>query len=124
MRRRQRCSVVAGVLKLTGRFSGISNWTDDYSVVVAGFNDKSEYAVITKSLPVNVTDGTDIVMTLGGISDEVKSLKLCVISRLRECIVEFKTMEDEELTAVTDTILMDGNTGRGYVQFHPVTGFR
>ena len=28
------------VLKLTGRFSGISNWTDDYSVVVAGFNDK------------------------------------------------------------------------------------
>ena len=23
-------------MKLTGRFSGISNWTDDYSVVVAG----------------------------------------------------------------------------------------
>ncbi len=66
-------------MKLTGRFSGISNWTDDYSVVVAGFNDKSEYAVITKSLPVNVADGTDIVMTLGGISDDVKSLKLCVI---------------------------------------------
>ena len=79
------------VLKLTGRFSGISNWTDDYSVVVAGFNDKSEYAVITKSLP-------------------VKSLKLCVISRLRECIVEFKTMEDEELAAITDTILMDVGT--------------
>ena len=97
-------------MKLTGRFSGISNWTDDYSVVVAGFNDKSEYAVITKSLPVNVADGTDIVMTLGGISDDVKSLKLCVISRLRECIVEFKTMEDEELTAVTDTILMDVGT--------------
>ena len=67
-------------MKLTGRFSGISNWTDDYSVVVAG------------------------------ISDDVKSLKLCVISRLRECIVEFKTMEDEELTAVTDTILMDVGT--------------
>ena len=74
-------------MKLTGRFSGISNWTDDYSVVVAGFNDKSEYAVITKSLPVNVADGTDIVMTLGGISDDVKSL-----------------------TAVTDTILMDVGT--------------
>ena len=27
-------------LKLTGRFSGISNWMDDYSVVVAGFNEK------------------------------------------------------------------------------------
>ena len=97
-------------MKLTGRFSGISNWTDDYSVVVAGFNDKSEYAVITKSLPVNVANGTDIVMTLGGISDDVKSLKLCVISRLRECIVEFKTMEDEELAAITDTILMDVGT--------------
>ena len=26
-------------MKLTGRFSGISNWTDDYSVVVAGYNE-------------------------------------------------------------------------------------
>ena len=30
-------------MKLTGRFSGISNWTDDYSVVVAGFNDKRQH---------------------------------------------------------------------------------
>ena len=50
------------VLKLTGRFSGISNWTDDYSVVVAGFNDKSEYAVITKALPGNVADWEVSVM--------------------------------------------------------------
>lgn len=37
--------------KVDGRFSGISNWTDDYSVVVAGFNDKVDkrYNEITAS---------------------------------------------------------------------------
>lgn len=97
-------------MKLTGRFSGLSNWADGYSVVVAGFNGKSEYAVITKSLPINVADGTEIVMTLGGIGDDVTALKLCVISILRECVVDFKTIEDEELAAVTDTIMMNVGT--------------
>lgn len=78
------------VLKLTGRFSGLGNWADGYSVVVAGFNDKSEYAVITKSLPLNQPDGTEVVMTFGGINDEVTALKLCVINRLRECVAVFK----------------------------------
>lgn len=97
-------------LKLTGRFSGLSNWADGYSVVVAGFNDKSEYAVITKSLPVNVADGSEIVMTLGGIGDEVTALKLCVVNRLRECVVDFHTIESEELAAVTDTIMINAGT--------------
>ncbi len=35
-------------------------------------------------------------------------------NRLRRCIVEFKTMEDEELAAITDTILwMWELAGRG-----------
>ena len=98
------------VLKLTGRFSGLGNWADGYSVVVAGFNDKSEYAVITKSLPLNQSDGTEVVMTLGGINDEVTVLKLCVINRLRECVADFHTIECEEIFASADTIMMNVGT--------------
>ena len=35
-------------LKMSGKINGISKWPDGYSVVVAGFSDESEYAVVTK----------------------------------------------------------------------------
>ena len=38
-------------LKMSGRISGINKWPDGYSVVVAGFSDESEYAVVTKTIP-------------------------------------------------------------------------
>lgn len=98
------------VVKLNGTFSGIKNWTDDYSVVVAGFSDDSEYAMVTKSLPINKEEGGEVELVLSGISDDVTSLKLCVINRLRECIVSFKTIEDDELAVGTDTIRMDVGT--------------
>ena len=36
-------------LRMSGRISGINKWPDGYSVVVAGFSDESEYAVVTKN---------------------------------------------------------------------------
>ncbi len=38
-------------LKMSGKINGISKWPDGYSVVVAGFSDESEYAVVTKTIP-------------------------------------------------------------------------
>ena len=38
------------VLKFTGKISGIDNWTDGYSVVLGGFDAKSEYAVVARRL--------------------------------------------------------------------------
>ena len=33
-------------VKMTGRISGVDKWSGDYSVVVAGFDDESDYAII------------------------------------------------------------------------------
>ena len=69
-------------LKMSGKINGISKWPDGYSVVVAGFSDESEYAVVT--------------------------IELCVINKLRKRVISFQSMDD--LTAVDDTILMDVGT--------------
>ena len=33
-------------VKMTGRISGVDKWSGDYSVVVAGFDDESDYACL------------------------------------------------------------------------------
>ena len=87
------------VVELTGEVTG-SNWTDKYSVVLAGFGEDSEYAIITKSVP--LTGKTKVV--LSGISDEVTRMELCVINRLRKRIV---TLQAFECPATTDTIRLE-----------------
>lgn len=98
------------VLKLTGEITGLSSWGDTYSVVVAGYSDESDYAVITKALPANHVDGEPLQLVMNGISEEVKTLKLCVINRLRKSIVDFRTLEEADLLSATDTIRMNIGT--------------
>lgn len=98
------------VLKLTGTFSGIRNWADGYSVVVAGFPDNSQSAELFKALPVNQDDGTEVVLTLSGIPSNVTSLHLCVVDRLSNRIVSFASVEEDELAATEDTVRMDVGT--------------
>ncbi|MDY5238143.1 hypothetical protein [Bacteroides helcogenes] len=95
-------------LKLTGNISGISNWPDKYSVVIAGFGENSEYAIISKIIPAPSVDGGSVQVTLSGIGDDVTTLELCVLNRLRKRIVSYKTLND--LTADADTIYMDAGT--------------
>lgn len=95
-------------LKLTGNISGISNWPDKYSVVIAGFGENSEYAIISKIIPAPSVDGGSVQVTLSGIGDDVTTLELCVLNRLRKRIVSYKTLDD--LTADADTIYMDAGT--------------
>ena len=90
-------------LKMSGKINGISKWPDGYSVVVAGFNDESEYAVVTKTIP--AVEDDEIQVTMTGVSDKVTTIELCVINKLRKRVISFQSMDD--LTAVDDTILMD-----------------
>ena len=50
-------------LRMSGRISGINKWPDGYSVVVAGFSDESEYAVVTKTIPAVENDEIQVTMT-------------------------------------------------------------
>lgn len=93
-------------LKMSGKINGISKWPDGYNVVVAGFSDESEYAVVTKTIP--AVEDDEIQVTMTGVSDKVTTIELCVINKLRKRVISFQSMDD--LTAVDDTILMDVGT--------------
>lgn len=96
------------VLKLSGKFSGIDKWSEGYSIVVAGFDDESEYAIVSKVIPTPETDGGEVEVVLSGISEEVTEIELCVINRLRKRVVTFQTIED--FTATADTTFMEVGT--------------
>lgn len=94
-------------VKMTGRISGVDKWSGDYSVVVAGFDDESDYAIVSKVVPVSESDNDEIQLTMSGITDEVTTVELCVINKLRKRIVSLVAME---CTEIADTILMDAGT--------------
>lgn len=69
-------------VKMTGRISGVDKWSGDYSVVVAGFDDESDYAIVSKVVPASESDNDEIQLTMSGITDEVTTVELCVILSL------------------------------------------
>lgn len=77
------------VVKLTGLLTGAENWSSGYSVVVAGFDDTNDYAIITKAIP--TTECREVV--LSGINDEVTRIELCVINRLRKRILSYEAFD-------------------------------
>lgn len=91
------------VVKLTGQLTGIDDWANGYNVVVAGFTDDSEYAVISKTVSANEEGKAEIV--LSGINDEVQSVEFCVVNRLRKRILTFLKADLQ----TTDTIRMEVN---------------
>lgn len=91
------------VVKLSGRLTGAENWSSGYSVVVAGFDDEKEYAIITKAIP--SAECREVV--LAGISDEVTRIELCVVNRLRKRIL---TYEAFDCPVTADTIRLDAGS--------------
>lgn len=91
------------VVKLTGQLTGAANWSSGYNVVVAGFDDTKDYAIITKAVP--MTECKEVI--LSGINDEVTRIELCVVNRLRKRILSYETF-DCPVTA--DTIRLDVGT--------------
>ena len=80
-------------VKMTGRISGVDKWSGDYSVVVAGFDDESDYAIVSKVVPASESDNDEIQLTMSGITDEVTTVELCVINKLRKRIVSLVAMK-------------------------------
>lgn len=87
--------------KLTGTISGLSDWADDYYVAVAGFEDGSEYAAISKK--VKADNEGNVNLTLTNIPDDVTSVQLCVLDRLRRHVI---TLQEAEIGGIRDTIRM------------------
>ncbi len=93
------------IVKMTGTVSGLENWSDEYSVALAGFDDSDEYAIISKALPKSATGSVQLV--LSGISDKVTNVQLCVLDRLRRHVMTFKQLNLEQ---TTDTMHLEVGT--------------
>jgi hypothetical protein len=78
---------------LDGTLSGWEGWADGMSVVLAGFEDDSDYAVISK--PVTAATG----LTLSQIPESVTTVSLCVINRLRQRVATFSQIDFTQQTA-------------------------
>lgn len=93
------------IVKLTGQMTGIGNWSSGYSIVMAGFDDESNYAIITKAIP--ATENQPIEVVLAGINENVTHMELCVINRLRKRIL---TLRSFDCPVTSDTIRLEIGT--------------
>ena len=74
------------VVRLTATLDGLDTWADGYSVVLAGFGEGSDYAVIAKS--VQAADDGTVDITMSGVAEEVTTLEVCAINRIRKRIFD------------------------------------
>lgn len=93
------------VVKMTGTLSGLENWPDEYNIAVAGFDGTDDYAVISKALPKDGDGRVQIV--LSGINDDVTTVQLCVLDRLRRHVM---TVQEMELQQTRDTMYLEVGT--------------
>ena len=95
---------------LTTHLTGLATWPDpSMYVVLAGFNDDSDYALINKSVPIPTTEGDEVSVVLSGIKENVTRVELCAINRLRKHIVSFYTIDESKLTS-SNEIEVDAGT--------------
>lgn len=90
-------------LKLTGKLHGADQWNEEYTLVIAAFEEGNEYAINAKNIPASI-NGKEAATTLSGITSNAKTLELCVINRLRERIASFASVEN---SSDGDTIKME-----------------
>lgn len=95
-------------VQMQGQVSHIATWPSGYSIVVAGFTDGSEYAVVSKIVPNPSADGGEVTVELSGITDEVSRFEFCVVDRLRRRVHTFYTADVSQ--AVDNVLTMDVGT--------------
>ena len=97
-------------VNLKARLTGIKTWPQSsFYVAIAGFNNESDYALISKTVPAPSVEGGEVTITLSGIKEEVTSVELCVISRLRQRVLSYYTISSAEL-ATGNEINVDAGT--------------
>ena len=91
------------VVRLTATLDGLETWADGYSVVLAGFGEGSDYAVIAKS--VQAADDGTVDITMSGVAEEVTTLEVCAINRIRKRVATYYELDCSTLG--DDTIRID-----------------
>lgn len=93
-------------VKFTGKVTGMDTWPSGYTVAVAGFDAKSEYALTSANvMPSQAGEDGTVQVVMSGVTDEVTQIELCVINRIRERVVTFARVDCSE--TAEDTNRMD-----------------
>jgi len=91
--------------KLEGKITGLGNWAEGYTIAIAGFTEDDDYASISKAVQTDSEGNATVIMT--NIPDEVTSVQLCVLDRLRRHVMTFY---EADIEGVRDTIRMEVGT--------------
>lgn len=91
------------VAVLKCNLSGMTNWAGNYNLVLAGFDETSEYSDIQVSLSQSI-EGKDTSIVMEGVSDDVSTIELCVVNSLRQRVL---TLATSEAPQSADTITLD-----------------
>ena len=100
-------------VKVTARISGLGEWEGTgYNMAVAGFTQDSKFALMQKTLPSTVEDGSTVSLVLSNISNEVQMVEVSLTNSLRKRIISLASvnMEDYSEKTAHDTILLDLGT--------------
>ena len=100
-------------VKVTARINGLGEWEGTgYNMAVAGFTQDSKFALLQKTLPSTVEDGSTVSLVLSNISNEVQTVEVSLTNSLRKRIISLASvnMEDYSENTAHDTILLDLGT--------------
>lgn len=78
-------------VSMTGRLSGLDTWPDGYTVVLAAFDGKSDYAIVAKPVG-TVPEGGDVSMEMEVTGGEPAAVELCAVNRLRRRVATFASV--------------------------------
>ena len=85
------------VVRLTATLDGLETWA------LAGFGEGSDYAVIAKS--VQAADDGTVDITMSGVAEEVTTLEVCAINRIRKRVATYYELDCS--TLADDTLRID-----------------
>lgn len=89
----------------SGKITGYENWSDGYNVVIAAFNEESDYSIIQKQISSGELKDGILTLTLSNIPTDAKTIELGVTNNLRRRIAVFERIAiDSSEKGTSDTI--------------------
>ncbi len=91
-------NTTSAVIKLSANISGIDTWSNQYSIVVAGFADNDNTAIVQNKIVSSPSDG---FATFALNNEEITTVELCATNRLRQRVATFASVSVSQIDGDT-----------------------
>ncbi|MCR5820602.1 MAG: hypothetical protein K6F94_06635 [Bacteroidaceae bacterium] len=98
-------------VKLSGRFTGLGEWDDGYSVVLAAFNGQDRVYDMGEMRITPDCEGRDTTIIWNNINRGAQSVELCVVNKLRRRMATLRTADVDENADTVYLNVGEVNTG-------------